>query len=252
MPFPLKNFKWTSICVLITAVIYLFFLLATLPAKIVAEHFLPQSVAVQDVYGSVWNGHASDVSIQGYQLKNVAWDFNIFPLLLGKASYDIKLPYGVFTINVRGQNLEIKNAELTIIVDQFIKDHQLPVADLFGLLTINLSYLAFNELILSEAEGIIEIKDAGYTSISERALGTYKIDVNTKNHKIIAHLSGSGKIKVNADMSIDPNQKFQIKAVITPDKSIEDSLASSLLLFSSKNNQGDYVFKTSGNIPAFQ
>ncbi|MBL4761934.1 MAG: type II secretion system protein N [Gammaproteobacteria bacterium] len=235
-----------------TVVVYSFFLLATLPAKMLAERFLPQDITVQNWYGSVWNGSASDVDIQGYPLKNVAWNFNIFPLLLGKVSYDITLPYGVLTIHVRGQTLEIKNAKLDVAIDQLIEDYHLPVTDLFGLLKINLSYLAINDLVLSDAEGVIEIKDAGYAGISESAMGTYKVNVSTHNNEIIARLSGSGKVKINGEMTLYPNQKFQIKGVIKTDKSIENNMASTLLLFSKKNNQGDYVFKTSGNIPAFQ
>jgi general secretion pathway protein N len=76
---------------------YSAFLVATMPARWVAERLLPpgpRSVAIQDIEGTVWTGSARALfgSHAGtFQLDRVEWRFLPSRLLQGRAAYDVTL-----------------------------------------------------------------------------------------------------------------------------------------------------------------
>lgn len=76
--------------------VYLFFLVYHLPASVVFSQLqLPRNIVIKDISGSIWSGQASSVAIRvnGITLDvgSLGWNLNVFSLLLGKVSADIKV-----------------------------------------------------------------------------------------------------------------------------------------------------------------
>ena len=249
----LKKYKWAPIYFLILVTVFLFFLIATVPANVVAQRFLPNNIVLHDVFGSAWKGSVREVQIQEHRLQNITWDLNVLPLFIGKVSYDLTLPYGVLTVAARGRNLEITNTKLEVLIEDFIEDYHLPVSGLFGVLKVNLIFLELDNLKVSAAEGSIEIEDFGHPMLSEKAVGNYILSFSTTDEGIInTKLIGTGDINASGEAFLYADHRYQIDGLIAPVQRIENDIASTLALFSRKNNQGHYVFKASGTVPAFK
>lgn len=71
--------------VTITVLLFIFFLLATFPAR-TAFNLLPESVPVTatGVSGSIWSGHAASLTMNRQSLTDIEWSINPLWLLTGK------------------------------------------------------------------------------------------------------------------------------------------------------------------------
>ena len=79
--------KWGFICL----IVFVVFLIVKLPAaQVISRVQLPSEVTVHGVSGTIWNGHAASVSVQGLPIHDVNWQLAFLPLLTGTASLDVK------------------------------------------------------------------------------------------------------------------------------------------------------------------
>lgn len=71
--------------------VYVLFLIYHLPAtQVLSRVTLPDSVSLSDISGTVWQGEAKTVSIQGIPVDKLHWDVNVLALLIGSLSADLK------------------------------------------------------------------------------------------------------------------------------------------------------------------
>ena len=74
--------------------LFIFFLIATTPARWVVQTFMPENadIRLSGITGSVWSGHAESVAIQRQSIKDVSWTINPLVLITGGigGSVDIK------------------------------------------------------------------------------------------------------------------------------------------------------------------
>ncbi|QJR80822.1 type II secretion system protein N [Alteromonas pelagimontana] len=71
--------------------IFLTFLIAYLPAnQIVGRLTLPENVQMYGVSGTIWNGKAQQVLVQGIEVSNVSWDVQPLHLLVGELAAHVR------------------------------------------------------------------------------------------------------------------------------------------------------------------
>ena len=70
---------------------YLLLLVSNLPAAQVLNRItLPDNVHIQGVGGTLWEGNALSVTVDGVQLKNVNWNLSFLSLILGNVAAEVK------------------------------------------------------------------------------------------------------------------------------------------------------------------
>ena len=83
-----KNIKYP----LIVAMLYLFFLITSLPATMVLSSItLPKNIKIYKVSGSVWSGNAQQLRVSGIDLGSVKWSLHPLNFILGELSADISI-----------------------------------------------------------------------------------------------------------------------------------------------------------------
>lgn len=84
-------------------VVYLVTMLVMLPAKVIYWFPLPDSVRVSQVDGTLWQGTAGQVVVDGTALNNLGWDWQITSLFLGELVVDVNVPAQSNPFSVSGQ-----------------------------------------------------------------------------------------------------------------------------------------------------
>lgn len=73
-------------------VVYLVAMLVMLPARVVYWFPLPDNVRLSQVSGSLWQGTAGQVVVDGIVLSNLSWDWQVSSVFLGELVVDVDLP----------------------------------------------------------------------------------------------------------------------------------------------------------------
>ncbi len=70
---------------------FVFFLIAYLPAsQVIGRVSLPANVAVSDVSGTLWEGRAQTIVVNGLPVYGTRWEVNPWALLIGQLSVTVK------------------------------------------------------------------------------------------------------------------------------------------------------------------
>lgn len=86
--FDKKKIQYISLII----VLYLFFLLASLPATVIISSIqLPKNMALSSISGTIWEGKVANVKISGVNLGSVKWELHPFNLILGELSADVSV-----------------------------------------------------------------------------------------------------------------------------------------------------------------
>ena len=83
-----KNLK----TILAVSVLYLFFLIANLPANIVISVLnLPANIKLTSISGTIWSGKVNNLKYAGIDLGSVSWNLQPLSLLIGAVSADVSI-----------------------------------------------------------------------------------------------------------------------------------------------------------------
>ena len=83
-----KNIQYSIAAV----VLYLFFLVINLPAKVVLSSIsLPNNLVLSSISGSIWSGRAKNTKYSGIELGTIKWQLHPQNILLGEVSADISI-----------------------------------------------------------------------------------------------------------------------------------------------------------------
>ena len=77
--------RWLGAAVLLYAV----FMVLTVPAATIVRRLQPHGIAMADVTGTVWNGHASAVQAKGITFGPTRWRIRPLSLLLGRLTVEL-------------------------------------------------------------------------------------------------------------------------------------------------------------------
>src|SRR5262245_27894656 len=70
---------------------YVVFVLATLPASVVLNRLGSLGVNAAAVSGTIWNGSAEVLEVQGMTVGKASWRLRVLPLFTGRLSADVRL-----------------------------------------------------------------------------------------------------------------------------------------------------------------
>lgn len=118
---------------------FVVFAIATLPAvQVIGRITLPNNVSISGVSGTIWQGSAQTLVVDGLPINNITWDVSVWSLLVGNLSADLKggnlrdTDAIAFTgpVSLSLFNLEQINSEdflLYLPVDRVLAKVQLPL-----------------------------------------------------------------------------------------------------------------------------
>ncbi len=242
---------------LLTAIIsYFVFLIATIPAKPVTDLINDNTpVTINGVSGTLWSGKAYIVSFQDIQLKKTEWSFNAWKLFIGKVAIVINSRFSGNDISAElgtsflGRYF-INDLSAKITAREVTQLAEIPLAQLDGLISLNIEHAQWKQGELPLASGEIKWTNASVTVADTASLGNISILLSESEQQLLnAEIKNQGgDIKISGLAELVAEADYSIDIKLSPTATANNNIKQSLGLFAQKQPNGDFLLKKSGSL----
>ncbi len=242
---------------LVAVASYLALLTASIPASLVTNMVNKSGAAtIQGASGTLWNGKAYTILINNnIELKNTSWSFPLWKVLTGKVAININSQYLENNVSAEigvsfSGNYFINNLKAKISAQQIAQLANIPMAQLSGLIDINIDHALWQQGELPLASGVINWNNAEVTVAETASLGNVTITLSESEQKLLkANIENQGgDIKINGVAELLADADYAVDIKLLPTASASDNIKQSLGFFAIKQNSGEYRLKHSGSL----
>ena len=237
---------------LISLLTLLLMLILQFPAITAINSINKINLKVNGVNGTVWKGSASEISSNEIYLRQTRWKIVPSELLKGNLTFDIS------TYPFNGQlkfNLILdlmNNLRATDIKGNFPNDILEIIAPFLGVsseIDMNIKSLSLNNKNINQLEGQILLNNLVMKGISNRVLGSYKIDLFERNGEIYGSIDDiSGEVDIAATMSLTLSGKYIIDGSVSAKQNTSNQVKTILSFLGAENENGQRSFRFEGEI----
>ena len=238
--------------VLVSLFALLLMLILQFPAITAINSINKNNLKVNGVNGTIWKGSASEISSNEIYLRQTKWKIAPSELLKGNLTFDIS------TYPFNGQlkfNLILdlmNNLRATDIKGNFPNDILEIIAPFLGVsseIDINIKSLSLNNTNINQLEGQILLNNLVMKGISNRVLGSYKIDLFERNGEIYGSIDDvSGEVDIAATMSLTLSGKYIIDGAVSEKQNTSNQVRTILSFLGAENENGQRSFRFEGEI----
>ena len=236
---------------------YLLLLLATIPAKPVANLINKNStITLHGISGTLWSGKAHALNINNkVRLSNTEWSFKIWKLLLGRIAVDIDTQYLSHSIKTEiGSSLLgkyfVSGLKAKLPASNMAQLANIPLMKISGSFLIDIEHAQWKNGDLPTAIGKIIWENATVTVTDSASLGNVEILLGESNMELLrAEINNQGgDIKISGVAELAPEANYTVSIKLSPTATANKNIRQSLGLFSEKQSTGEYLFTNSGSL----
>ena len=230
----------------------LLMLILQFPAITAINSINKNNLKVNGVNGTVWKGSASEISSNEIYLRQTKWKIVPSELLKGNLTFDISTyPYnGQLKFNLILDLMN--NLSATDIKGNFPNDILEIIAPFLGVsseINMNIKSLSLNNKDINQLEGQILLNNLVMKGISNRVLGSYKIDLFERNGEIYGSIDDiSGEVDIAATMSLTLSGKYIIDGAVSAKQNTSNQVRTILSFLGAENENGQRSFRFEGEI----
>ena len=230
----------------------LLMLILQFPAITVINSINKNNLKVNGVNGTVWKGSASEISSNEIYLRQTKWKIVPSELLKGNLTFDISTyPYnGQLKFNLILDLMN--NLSATDIKGNFPNDILEIIAPFLGVsseIDMNIKSLSLDNKDINQLEGQILLNNLVMKGISNRVLGSYKIDLFERNGEIYGSIDDvSGEVDIAATMSLTLSGKYIIDGAVSEKQNTSNQVRTILSFLGAENENGQRSFRFEGEI----
>jgi general secretion pathway protein N len=228
---------------------YLFFVVVTLPAKVVLGYVtLPKNVVLQGVSGSVWQTKITEVSYKKVSLHQVTASLNFWSLFTLDPTLKVNFgdallagPEGILTVSGLLAQLTITHGEVLISANDIAQQLTLPIPLIAaGNVKIKLDEFILGKPICQQALGRIAWHKAGVTAFDQRiALGTISADMSCQQGALALAIDPKNNLGLTFTAYVR-SKGASGTGFLKPGKKFPATLQSVLPFLGKADNQGRY------------
>tara|TARA_B100001113_G_scaffold16651_1_gene12504 strand:- start:938 stop:1681 length:744 start_codon:yes stop_codon:yes gene_type:complete len=237
---------------LISLFALLLMLILQFPAITAINSINKNNLKVNGANGTVWKGRASEISSNQIYLRQTKWKIVPSELLKGNLTFNISTyPFnGQLKFNL---NLDImNNLSATDIEGNFPNDTLEIIAPFLGVsseIDMNIKSLSLNNKGINQLEGQILLNNLVMKGISNRVLGSYKIDLFERNGEIYGSIDDvSGEVDIAATISLTLSGKYIIDGAVSAKQNTSNQVRAVLSFLGTQNENGQRSFRFEGEI----
>ena len=248
--------KLLGLCFIIVA--YSGFLLATLPAKLVLSYVsLPPEIHIDQVSGTLWQGHAERVSWTDVSVYDINWDSSLTALFSG--AIEANVTFGRGKQSLRGQGdvgvtlsgayardvTLMANAEWLVLASKI----PVPVTTL-GEVKLQVSEFAQGQPWCKQLSGQLSWSNAGIESL----LGNIELDnatakLSCDNGAVVANIKQSSEhLQLAGIATLAARGQYNLNADLVAGPALPMSIRNNLRYLGTPNAQGEYKLNYSGRL----
>lgn len=233
---------------------FIIFALVTLPAGVVLSWLGSSGISAGGVSGTIWNGRAQVLQIQGAHIGGIEWKLHILPLFTAHASADVKLTridgFATTQLSVSpAGTIRLKGLTASLPLSVF------PPNTIPGGWTATLNG-KFTQLTLengwpTQAGGTLDIVDLTGPARNPSPAGSYRIvfDPAASTAEVLRGAisdAGDGPLQVNGTLELTSGRNYKLSALIAARPDAPRNLVQMLEYLGPPDEQGRREFATDG------
>lgn len=254
MLFNFKVWQW----VLLSIVAYLFFIIAYIPASLVSDLVQQQSnnqVRLANVSGTLFEGSASTLEVNGFRVNNVSWSVNPWALFLLRGNVNINggairnaeqiYLKGYASISLFSPNeFSLKDTQIFIPAKSVLSQFRLPVAvTATGRFRVDVEELDMTPTC-TNLQGKGGWLNAQVDTPNQPVnLGSFEADLSCDNGNLNVAVLPDNSLQLSANIDVDPTGKYSINGQFRPDAELPSVIQQAADSFFAKNPQGFYMIR---------
>lgn len=235
---------------------YLFFLVYTLPAAHVMGRIdLGSEINLSEVSGTIWQGNASAISVNGLVVDDVDWQLSFLPLLLGKAALDIDAGNsrepddisfkGPVKVNLLDLN-QISTGQINLFLPSALVISQMPLplpVNAGGRFRVQIEELEFNQgcQTLTGSGQWLKAELLGMGDPLE--LGNFDADLSCIEGDTRIQVKEPNLFGLSADARVPANLAFAVTGRFKPDPSLPKQVHDAAMFFDGPDSDGYYTIE---------
>lgn len=242
--------------VLVGLTIYLIFLIANLPAsQVISRVTLPSNVSMHNVAGTLWQGTAQSVEVNGLRVANLDWQLSFIPLLWGSVSLELDggsvrqadqiSLVGELTTNWSDfSQLASDDFILYIPTDQVLANVSLPLpVKAGGRFRVIINELEFEQQCQAlNANGEwLNAQVAGTQGPIQ--LGSFGAILSCVDNVIVAQVAEPNKLGLSLEARVSGMRDIAVEGQFKPDANLPEEVHQAAQFFGQADTQGYRKFK---------
>jgi general secretion pathway protein N len=235
---------------------YLIFLVATIPAKPVTDLLTNNStVIIQGVSGTLWHGKAYMILANNMQFKKTSWSFEPWQLFTGKIAADINTHFLENKISTElGTSFNgryfVNDLSANISAREIAQLANLPLAQIDGMIDINIKHAHWKQGELPLADGEIKWHNASVTVAETASLGNVIITLSESEKQLLTAKiqNQGGDIKIHGTAALVPEKNYTVDIKLLPTATANNNIRQSLGFFAQKQPNGEYRLNKTGSL----
>jgi general secretion pathway protein N len=241
------------VLIVLGILLYLGFVIATLPARALLTRVLPDAVSIDGIEGSIWSGSAASLVAGKFVATNIVWDFQQSRLFRLQAAYHLSLEIpGGFARGIAA----IGPGALSL----FDVSAAAPVAELARLVapmnlkgqaSVEISETRLVDMWPEKLDAVIRLGNVFLLKPSESRLGDYRVIFDTAaatDAALVGMVEDvDGPLDVAGRVLLLPERGYEVDLRILPEPQLQQQFDRMLRLVP-KDNDGRYQLSLSGKL----
>jgi len=235
---------------------FILFAVVTFPARIVASWLGSSGIHAGGVSGTIWNGRAQVLQIQGANIGGVEWKLHALPLLTAHANVDLKVTridgFAQTKLSVGptgAMNFKSLTASLPLSA---LPPNAIP-GGWNGMLNGRFQELTLEDGWPTQVNGTLEVMDLTGPARNPSKAGSYRIlfDPAASSAEVLQGAisdAGDGPLQLNGTLRLKPDRSYALEALIAARPDAPRNLVQTLEFLGPPDAQGRRQFNTEGTL----
>jgi general secretion pathway protein N len=246
--------RWTLLALGVSA--YIIFALVTLPASVVLSRLGSSGISAAGVSGTIWNGRAQVLQVQGTNIGGVEWRLHPLPLFAARVSADVKVSrldgFATTKISVSPGGV-VALRDLTASVP--LSALQVSAIPRGWSATLNgrFAQLELEDGWPTRVEGTLDIVDLTGPARNPMQAGSYRLafDPAASNAEVLKSAiadAGDGPLEVTGAFQLKRDRSYELEVLVAPRPNAPRDLLQALEFLGPPDAQGRRQFGSEGTI----
>jgi len=232
-------------------------LLIQAPARLVTLFLPADSISMSGVSGSLWNGSAERINVDGFLLNRTSWNLHVLSLLTGRAAADVATSWSNSEISgyvsaSAGGSLNVSELEGFIDLNTLRGAMDFPVG---GMARISVEELAVSDNWPEALVADIEVRDLTFPDPINRrniAVGNFSLsfaapDINADDIVEGLLTDAGGPLELNGKVLLTPPNSYSMNADVKARPEASKDLSDGLRMMAPANARGYHEFALSSS-----
>ncbi|MBM0105565.1 type II secretion system protein N [Steroidobacter sp. S1-65] len=235
---------------------FLIFAVTTLPAAVVVSWLGSSGISAGGVSGTIWNGRAQVLQIQGANIGGVEWKLHALPLLAARISADVKVTRidGFATTKVSATPTgTVSLTDLTASLPLSALPPGVVPGGWAGTLNGKFALLTLKDGWPVEVDGTLDVVDLTGPARRPDKLGGYRVSfdpasADAEGLKGMLADGGDGPLQINGTVELKADRSYAVDALVAARPNAPRNLVTTLEFLGPPDEQGRRNFSMAGTL----